>query len=45
MYWRVEGNELVYALYIPLDILLNISLVVFFWYEYFKWQNKQKVKR
>lgn len=42
MYLRVSGKELVFALYIPLDIMLNISLVVFFWYEYYKYVSKQK---
>ena len=41
MYLRVSGKELVFALYIPLDIMLNISLVVFFWYEYYKYVSKQ----
>ena len=45
MYLRVSGNELVFALYIPLDIMLNISLVVFFWYEYYKYVSKQKQKQ
>ena len=45
MYWRVSGMELVYALYIPLDIMLNISLVVFFWYEYYKDVTKLKTKQ
>ena len=45
MYLVVMGKELVFALYIPLDIMLNISLVVFFWYEYFKFTSKQKSKQ
>ena len=35
-YCVTSGRELLYALYIPLDILLNVSLVVFFWYERYK---------
>lgn len=40
-YMSTSGRELLYALYIPLDMLLNMSLVVFFWYE----RNKAKVKK
>ena len=45
-YCVTSGRELLYALYIPLDILLNVSLVVFFWYERYKAKvKKDKMKK
>ena len=35
MYFKVDGRELVFAMYIPLDIILNISTIVFFWFYYY----------
>ena len=43
-YCRCHGKELLYAIYIPLDILLNVAVVSFFWIEYFRWQAKNKKK-
>ena len=43
-YWRCKGKELLYAIYIPLDILLNIAVVSFFWLEYFRLKAKKKRK-
>ena len=42
MYLSSSGREVLYALYIPLDILLNASLVTFFWYERYKAKVKQE---
>ena len=44
-YWRCKGKELLYAIYIPLDILLNVAVVSFFWLEYFRLQAKKKKKK
>lgn len=45
-YMSTDGRELLYALYIPLDILLSISLVIFFWYERYKAKvKKDKMRR
>ena len=44
MYLCIDGHELVFALYIPLDILLNLSVMIFFWYEHYKCQEKKKAK-
>ena len=41
-----SGRELIYALYIPLDLLLNLSAVAFFWYERYKAKvKKDKMKK
>ena len=44
LFFTVDGKELLFALYIPLDIMLNISVVVFFWYERYKAHKKESVK-
>lgn len=44
-FFTVDGKELLFALYIPLDIMLNISVVVFFWYERYKAHKKEVVKQ
>lgn len=36
----IPGKELVYSLYIPLDILLGLGKASFFWYNY--WVDKQR---
>lgn len=41
----IPGKELVYALYIPLDILLNIGKSAFFWYNYFLESRRKEDKR
>ena len=41
MYIAIDGSELVFALYIPLDILLNASKVAFFWYEYYNCEKRR----
>ena len=40
-YCMTSGREVLFAIYIPLDILLNLSAVLFFWYE----RYKDKVKK
>ena len=45
MYFMIDGRELVFALYIPLDILLNLSKVAFFWHEYSKHNKKLSKKQ
>ena len=34
-YLLIDGKQLVYTLFIPLDIFLNIGRGVFYWYYYF----------
>ena len=36
LYVKIEGRELVYAMYIPLDIALNACTFCFFWLYYYK---------
>ena len=36
LYLKIEGRELVYAMYIPLDIALNACTFCFFWLYYYK---------
>ena len=36
MYCLIEGKELVYAMYIPLDIILNVCNLIFFWFYYYR---------
>ena len=31
----ISGKELVYSLYIPLDLILNVCKMAFYWYNYF----------
>ena len=38
MYSNTDGRELVYAMYIPMDIMLNSFTIVFFWLYY--WIDK-----
>ena len=44
----IEGNELVYALYIPLDLLLSFGKAAFFWWNYYldnlRKEDKKKLK-
>ena len=45
-YCMTSGREVLFAIYIPLDILLNLSAVVFFWYERYKDKvKKDRIKR
>ena len=37
-FWMINGKELVYSFYIPLDFALNASKFSFFWYQY--WVDK-----
>ena len=47
LYCKLEGRELVYALYIPFDIMLNACNFIFFWFYYYREQeideNAQRV--
>lgn len=44
----IPGRELVYALYIPLDLLLSFGRAAFFWYNYYldnlRKEDKKKLK-
>lgn len=31
----IDGNEIIYALYIPLDIFLSLAKNAFYWYNYY----------
>ena len=45
VWWlMVKGEELIFAIYIPLDLLLNVSKVAFFWFEYYKHNRNEKKK-
>ena len=41
----IPGKELVYSLYIPLDILLGIGKASFFWYNYMMDKQRKEDKR
>lgn len=34
-YMCIHGNQLIYALYIPLDIFLSLARTSFYWYNYY----------
>jgi len=34
-YMCIPGNQLIYALYIPLDIFLSLARTSFYWYNYY----------
>ena len=42
-YILIDGKQLVYSLFIPLDIFLNFGRGVFYWYYYFL-DKKQKAE-
>ena len=35
-YFLVPGHEIIYSMYIPLDVLLNISKAIYYFYCYYK---------
>ena len=42
-YFCVDGHEIIYSMYLPLDMLLNLSKAVyFFWNYYLDIQEKKK---
>ena len=42
-YFCVDGHELIYNMYVPLDILFNVSKAAFYFYYYMQdRQEKQK---
>ena len=41
-YFCIEGHELVYSIYVPLDILLNVSKMVFYFYYYLQDRHERK---
>jgi len=41
----IEGNELIYALYIPLDLLFSSGRAAFFWYKYYQDNLRKEDKR
>ena len=38
----IDGKELVYALYIPLDILFSVAKTAFFWYYYYEDKKRKE---
>lgn len=42
LYFMIDGKELVYAMYIPFDIILKVCTMVFFWFYYFYDQSDQE---
>ena len=34
-YFCIDGHEIIYSMYIPLDILLNVSKALFYFYQYY----------
>lgn len=43
LYFTVEGNELAYAIYIPLDFCIFVSMSCFFIFYYFQEKKKQRL--
>lgn len=43
-YFLVPGHEIIYSMYIPLDVLLNISKAIYYFYCYYK-DSQQKKKQ
>lgn len=41
----IDGKELVYALYIPLDILFSVAKTSFFWLYYYTDKKRKEDKR
>lgn len=35
-YCLVPGHEIIYSMYIPLDVLLNLSKAIYYFYNYFR---------
>ena len=40
-YFCIDGHEIIYSMYIPLDILLNVSKALFY---FFHWNRDRKEK-
>ena len=42
-YFCIDGHEIIYSMYIPLDILLNLSKALFYFFHY--WRDWKEGKR